>query len=86
MEPWRVRIKGMRTMNHDVRKYSFAAGVVDSWKAMKTYSPDYQTAGGPQRSLEVSDTLLHGGLDSPRHVSCTVCMIRNPGLKKHKDW
>ncbi len=48
---------------------------MDRWKASTTYRPDYQKAdGGPQRSLEVSDTLLHGGLDSSRHVSCMVCM------------
>ncbi len=44
---------------------------MDRWKATKTYRPDYQTAdGGPQLSLEVSDILLHGGLDSSRHVCC----------------
>ncbi len=47
---------------------------MDMWKAIKkTHRPDYQTAdGGTQRSLEVTDTFIHGGLDSSRHVSCIM--------------
>jgi hypothetical protein len=67
--------------SEDITKKRRHKTTIDRWKATKTHSPDYQTADkGPQRSLEVSDILLHGGLDSTRHISmCDGCNINlNP--------
>ncbi len=63
--------KRMKRLTHQ-RKIQNREGIKvqwTGWKATKTYRPDYQTDdGGPQRSLEVFDSLLHGGQDSSRHI------------------
>ncbi len=44
--------------------------------------PHEDDDGLPQWSLDVSDTLLHGGLDSSRHVLCTIKKKRITCIKK----
>jgi hypothetical protein len=63
---------------------------MDRWKDTKTYRPDYQTAdGGTQRSLKtkVSETLLHGGLDSSAmyHVSCIMYHVHVSCIMNHES-
>jgi hypothetical protein len=63
-----TRLKRQRKLQH--REY----GQVESHKDIQSRLA--AADGEPQRSLEVSVTLRHGGLDSSRHVSCMYTYIQ----------